>query len=65
MPEPAKRGSEKAAKAHPQLSEEERRRLWRKAVMEKANQIKLITDVAIIAMLVLAILAHLFLKKLA
>lgn len=47
------------AKRHPRLSDEERKVLWRKAVMEKARQIKRLTDVMILAMLALAVLAHL------
>ena len=52
MPEPRKTSKRQ------RLSEEERKRLWRKAVMAKAKQIKNLADVVILLMLAAVLGAH-------
>jgi hypothetical protein len=50
--------TERPSGRRPRLSDEERKRLWREAVMEKARQLKNLADVVILVMLALVIIAH-------
>jgi hypothetical protein len=46
-------------KLRSRLSDEERKRLWRRAVLAKARKLKLMTDVLLFVLLVVILLAHL------
>ncbi len=58
MPDSRRSGSRRPSRRAPRLSEEERKRLWHKAVMEKARQLKSLTDAVILVLLALVLLAH-------
>jgi hypothetical protein len=50
--------SERSPKRRVRLSEEERKRLWHKAVMEKAKKLKGLTDIIVFVLLLTVIAAH-------
>ena len=51
-------GTERPSRRQRRMSDEERKRLWREAVMEKARQLKNLTDIVILVFLAMVILAH-------